>query len=293
MDQELKPPLSYEEQISLLRSRGLLITDDVFAEKILSHVNYYRLSAYSLGLRNNDVFNENITLDSIYELYQFDATFRYMLFELIEMIEITFRTKIAYHLAFKYDSLAYLNSDIFENELFHSRFLEDFEKEKNRQRDTAFVKHHIYKYSSRMPIWVATELFSFGMLSKFYSNMKDEDKKAIVASLDDGQNQYPVDTEYLKSWLLCLVNLRNICAHYGRIYNRNLNGVPKLHREHSNINRSKVFAALIVIKRLMYDKSKWEMFVINLMALLEEYTVVNLKFLGFPDNWEEILYDRR
>jgi abortive infection bacteriophage resistance protein len=290
LNANLKPPLSYKQQINLLRDRKLIISDDCFAETVLSHVNYYRFSAYSLGLRKDDIFKENTTFEHIHQLYQFDVNFRYMVLQLIEVIEITMRTKISYHFAFKYDCLAYLENTNFEDKDFHAKFLEDFEREKHRQRNAAFVKHHNEQYNGKMPVWVASELFSFGMLSQFYSNMKDEDKKEIAASLDDGVSSYPISPEYLKSWLRCLVDLRNICAHYGRIYNRNLTGYPKLYKEHSIIRKDRVFAVLLVIKRLLYDKSKWETFVIHLMALLEKYEAVNLSYIGFPDKWDEILY---
>ena len=131
----------------------------------MSHLNYYRFSAYSLGLRKNDLFKENTTFEHIYELYQFDVDFRYMVLHMIEVIEIMLRTKISYYLAFRYDSLSYLDSDNFENETYHVKFIEEFEKEKRRQRNSAFVKHHNNQYGGKMPIWVASELFSFGMLS--------------------------------------------------------------------------------------------------------------------------------
>ena len=48
---QTKPFKSYDEQIALLRERGLIITDDVYARDVLKRMNYYRFSAYSLTLR--------------------------------------------------------------------------------------------------------------------------------------------------------------------------------------------------------------------------------------------------
>lgn len=42
----LKSHLSYEEQIKLLKSRNLIVSNEQFALKKLQHLNYYRLSAY-------------------------------------------------------------------------------------------------------------------------------------------------------------------------------------------------------------------------------------------------------
>lgn len=44
-----------DEQIEILRSRGLTIEDEAEAKDFLLRNNYYRVSGYSLTLRKNDV----------------------------------------------------------------------------------------------------------------------------------------------------------------------------------------------------------------------------------------------
>ncbi|MEI0448117.1 hypothetical protein R4J03_13820 [Brachyspira intermedia] len=41
-----KPPLSIDEQLSLLKKRGLIINNYEFAKNVLSNLNYYSLSGY-------------------------------------------------------------------------------------------------------------------------------------------------------------------------------------------------------------------------------------------------------
>lgn len=43
---EIKEPKSFEEQIEILKERGLIIEGEEFAKFVLSNVNYYRLTAY-------------------------------------------------------------------------------------------------------------------------------------------------------------------------------------------------------------------------------------------------------
>ena len=43
-----------DEQIEILRSRGLTIEDETEAKDFLFRNNYYRISGYSLTLRKND-----------------------------------------------------------------------------------------------------------------------------------------------------------------------------------------------------------------------------------------------
>ena len=46
-----KPPLTFQEQLELLESRGLVVSDRALALRWLGRVNYYRLSAYLYPFR--------------------------------------------------------------------------------------------------------------------------------------------------------------------------------------------------------------------------------------------------
>ena len=90
-----------------------------------------------------------------------------------------------------------------------------------------------------------------------------------------------------------LSTLRNICAHYGRLYNRRLKITPKLFKadRKKGIRNDTVFANIHIIGRLSQGTREWQHFVTKLAALIEEYEVVKLRYLGFPKNWEDILRD--
>jgi abortive infection bacteriophage resistance protein len=150
-----KPALSLAAQVELLKSRGLIVNDTTKAIKILSAVNYYRLSAYSLGLRKDDIFFEGTTFEQIYQLYEFDTKLRHVLVSAIEIIEIKFRTKIAYYLAMEHDPMSYLDTSLFKDKIRHETFVAEFEREKERQKGTAFVKHYIDLYNGEMPMVIS------------------------------------------------------------------------------------------------------------------------------------------
>lgn len=61
----IKPPTTFEEQIEILKIRGLIIEDEDFAFRILRKINYYRLSSYSLSLKHNDEFFSGVTFSQI------------------------------------------------------------------------------------------------------------------------------------------------------------------------------------------------------------------------------------
>ena len=77
-----------EEQIEILRSRGLSIEDEAEAKDFLLRNNYYRVSGYSLTLRKNDVFAKSATFQNIEDIYNFDHEFRHIILHHIETIEV-------------------------------------------------------------------------------------------------------------------------------------------------------------------------------------------------------------
>ncbi|HHY43170.1 MAG TPA: hypothetical protein GX514_10070, partial [Thermoanaerobacterales bacterium] len=281
MSSFVKPPSTIQQQIELLKRRNLIIEDEEFAKHVLTHVSYYRLSGYSLTLRRNDIFYPGVTFNTIYEIYEFDKKLRYLLLDLVEIVEISFRTHIGYHLAHKYGPLCYTDSKYFEKEVYHKEFLSDLQKEIERNKQELFVKHHIEKYGGKFPIWVAVEILSFGTLSRLFNNMKKEDKNTI------SKTYYNFPAVYITTWLRSLVVLRNICAHYGRLYNRRFTITPKLGKKDKKlgIQNDKLFALVFILKYLIKDDNKWTSFLINLEALFETFDKVYPSLMGFPANW--------
>ncbi len=115
----------------------------------------------------------------------------------------------------------------------HEIIISNFEKERARQKNVPFVKHHDLRYLGHFPIWVAIELFTFGSLSSLYSILNWDDKRQI-ASL------YNAKPQYLSSWILSLVEIRNICAHYSRLYNMPLKQMPRLYLQSISVCTAKI-----------------------------------------------------
>lgn len=147
-----------------------------------------------------------------------------------------------------------------------------------------FITHHKEKYDGIFPIWVVIEVTSFSLLSKIYSNLKDDDQTSI-ASL------YSNNRFYIKNWLYALSTVRNICAHFGRLYNRHL----PIHFKLSKSDRKKVnsgnttFSAIFVMGKILDDVKLFHTLITNIAALIEEYNHMDIAQLGFPENWEDVL----
>lgn len=285
----LEPAMNIEEQIDNLKEIGLIIDDIEYAKSFLNDVSYFRLiKAYSLGLKpKNSDYYKGITFEEIVQLYLFNANFRQLLFAQIEKIEVNLRCRISNYFSIKYGVLGYKNADNFVNGIYYNDFVEDMEKEINRNSKAPFVKNFKTNYKNGdIPFYALVELFSFGTLSKFYKNMKNSDKKAIASSFGIGYT-------YLESWIENIAFVRNICAHYGRVYNVNLSKTPILYKQYiaDGISNLRVFATLLCMKHILKNDNHWKDFVDQIELLFEKYTSVKPKLMGFPNNWKELLLD--
>ncbi len=282
-----QPSMTIEEQVENLKSIGLIVKDEEYAKKILNDISYFRLiKAYSLNLKSkNGSYGDEVTFEQIVELYLFNANFRQIIFPEIEKIEINVRCRIANYFAEQYGVLGYLEADNFINPEYHQAFLDDMEEEIRRNLKAPFVKNFRDNYEGgNLPIYALVEVFSFGTLSKFYKNMKNSDKKVVARSFGVGYT-------YFESWLESISYVRNICAHYGRLYNAKLSKTPILYKEYSRagIGNNRIFGVLLCLKQLLKNDSHWNLFVDKMELLFEKYESVDIKTMGYPENWKEFL----
>ena len=246
---ELKPALTYEGQIEHLKNyHNLLVEDYDEAIRILKRVNYYRLSGYGIGLKeknNREKYIDGTSLETIYRLYLFDSKFKNLLIHTIEQIEIQLRAQLSSFLALKYGAECYRDAGNFtskqtkDGEEIHSKILLSFDDECKRQKNVPFVKHHFQKYDGHFPIWVAIDLFTFGNLCSLYDIMQNDDKTEIA-------KLYSTKPNYLGGWILSLVEVRNICAHYGRLYNLPLKQSPYLYKEYKRYRKCGINKTTII-----------------------------------------------
>ncbi len=282
-----QPPMTIDEQVENLKSIGLIVNDEEYAKKILNDISYFRLiKAYSLNLKSkNGEYNDKVTFEQIVELYLFNANFRQLIFPEIEKVEINVRCRLANYFAEQYGVLGYLEPDKFANPEYHKSFLDDIEEEIRRNAKAPFVKNFRENYEGgNLPIYALVEVFSFGTLSKFYKNMMNQDKKIVAKSFGIGYT-------YLESWLESISYIRNICAHYGRLYNAKMSKTPSLYKEYTQagIGNNRVFSVLLCLKHLLVNDRHWNLFVDKIEMLFDKYESVDIKTMGFPKNWKELL----
>lgn len=309
-----KLSLSIPEQAQLLLDKGLICNDRERLERYLSTIGYYRLKVYWLPYLSKDKqFLPNTTFDQILKLYIFDRKLRLLVAEALERIEVTLRAHWSNKLANNNNggSHAYMNPSFFRS-VKRLTYLQEFKelesklnslKPRNEKQKSPedFIQHYKDNYDSPLlpPIWGVTEIMTFGMLSRWFQITKDNvvEKESIIQWF--GMPTTPKDSfRYFESILHNLTLVRNICAHHGRLWDRQfVFSLPDkycavwMKGRFNDTNTKKLdnhlFNYLVVIEALLRaisPKTSWKN---RLMELLKTIEPGNYKKMGFPDNWQE------
>lgn len=293
-----KPPVTFSDQVARLKSRGLKFNIESNALLYLSNISYYRLRAYTYPFQDNSDDNHPfvvpVTFEQIIELYQFDRKLSHLVFNALEKIEIALRTQIIYQWAMTYGSHWQNIPSLYRKPVLFAKHINNLQEEINRSHET-FIEHYKNNYTTppEPPSWMSLEVSSFGLLSQIFCNLKKGKEKNAVAN-HFGLN----DISILENWMHCFSNIRNICAHHGRLWNRRLTAHIKLPTNPQNtfitnkrIYPYKLYSALCCIQYMLNIIVPTNGFKSELIELMQQCPFPQEKEMGFPDNWRsEILW---
>lgn len=307
MSEEVKPFLTINQQIQLLKNRGLIIPEDKLdlTKKFLLNNNYYRISGYTLTLRKDDKFYKNANIDNVVQIYEFDRRLRHIILTITEEIEVRVKSLIAYYHTKTYGAIGYQDINCFQclkdgkvdrnsvKEYLYIIHKAEMQK-KSMIESEAFLSHHIKNKKGVLPLWAYVEVMTISDISKLYSLLDISIQKDIARDFG-----YPHNTanEIVDNMLHSITILRNICAHGGRLYNRLFIRKPKLSTrqkvllrkdKEGNIIYDKLFSYILVLKSLSIP-SDFELLKNHLIDLCQTYGFVEMKYYGFPDNWKDVL----
>jgi abortive infection bacteriophage resistance protein len=289
-----KGAFTIPQHIEQLKQRGLIIDNGAIAAHYLTHVSYYRLAGYWWPMQSDKVthiFKPNSRFEDVISLYNFDRELRVLLFDVIEKIEISLRTKLIYHLSHEYDAWWFQKTELFIDVQALVQTLASMQEEIDRSKDI-FMKEHKKKYKDDLrfpPAWKTLELTSFGTLSKLYGNLKNTIQSKDTIAKEFGT----VNHTYLPSWLQSIAQIRNYCAHHSRLWNRNIPGTPKVLSKppHAWVSvvpteNQKLYLHLCVMRYLLNIIVPENSFSQKLNELLAKYPNVDPDALGFKQNWQ-------
>ena len=287
-----KPSLTFDQQVDLLISRGLVVRDKKSLLIHLKNVSYYRLSAYWYTFREaDDMLKPGTSFEIIWRRYTFDRQMRLLVMDAIERVEIAFRTQLTNIFTLKYGAFGHLNPNNLPK-ISYERWNDLIQKIRDEaiHSQERFVEHYQGKYTKEtdLPLWMAVELMTFGMLLTFFRGTESEIKRSVAAV-------YGISAEVLDSWLHCLNQVRNICAHHGRLWNKvlgikpaipRINKHPQWHRP-VEVRNEQIFAVFTLLRYLISYVAPLSRWPDRVEKLLLDYSDIPLKQMGFPENWKD------
>ena len=292
---ESKTFKTIEEQLDILRTRGLKIPDEELAKKFLMQNNYYRTSGYSLTLRKNDVFSPSATFQNIIDIYQFDHEFRHILLKYLENIEVKIKSIYAYEFSKLYGPVDYLNTAVFTDSSKHIKILAKAEEQKRyRLRHEAYLKHFVNDLKQTIPLWAYVDLLTIADISILYSISDLTVQKRVAERFGMHMS---INASLLESFMHRMTIVRNLCAHGGRLYNRIFEQKPCLNKQEKQLlirlpngefDNYHLYGFILIMKRLL-DAEDFSEMKTEIVAITKRYPFVRMKYYGFRDDWESVL----
>ena len=221
-----KRATTYDRQIELLRSRGVVINDEAKAKEYLSDIGYYRLGFYIHpfertyplldGRRRHEV-NDGTTIEGIVAFYYYNLDLRNILNRYLSRIEVAIRTTMVYELSNKYqdDPFWYVNPDVVDESFINDFRLKVYDR---TIRTKEPIRRHHRKYVGVFaPAWKTMEFTTFGNLEALYDNLRLSADKCLI-SRHFGEPAMGM----FKNYLSVIREVRNSCAHGNVIVGLNL-----------------------------------------------------------------------
>lgn len=302
----MKEHKTFNQQLTILRSRGMTVPTNGQPKRFLEQENYYNvINGYKdlFLARNADntiIIPEQYMIgthfDELKSLFLFDRDLRILFLEYILIFENSFKTTLAYEFSKKYKKMnSYLDINNYisnepKNVLNQISILTKTIHEKVDKRGA--VKHYIEEHG-HVPLWVLVNYLTIGNLSHLYGVLKDSDKNTIAKFYADkfckqnscASNNFKLSSKEFSSGLKVVNLVRNICAHDERLYNHNYGAVSI-----SNIARflnypvrdnSRLIVAILFLK-IVLDKKYFIQFKKKLLKLFSKYNG-NFSTVKFED----------
>lgn len=289
-----KPPRTPEYLAHKLIQSGLQGISESELTEVFQSINYYKLRGYAYPYQENSLetapFLPNVQWSCIWSDYIFDLKLRTLLFSSISFIETALKTRLTL-VSLTTGILWYKNNRLFRSQRAFAADLEFLQKDWKRASEE-FKNHYLSKYpeSPEPPAWMIFETSSFGPISKFFKNMKPQlpEKENICNYFGFDK----ADADKLATWFQNINIVRNICAHHGRLYSRQLTTAPhfivpyKGRWVSSWPNPNRIYATICIVKNFLDICNKKNSFASDIRGLVQMLRPEQLPSLGFPKNWE-------
>ncbi|MFM1539112.1 Abi family protein [Helcococcus bovis] len=262
-----------EEQINILKSRGLVIENEEYAKDILLRYNYYKIinGTYKFLIdKETNMYKKGTNFNDLVDLHEFDKELKKILISAMLEIERISRSIISYKFVEKYPQPgAYLNPKNYDSKDIEyvniniermQESIQKFEEEKNYNRS---IKYYLSKYNS-VPFWFIVNFMTFGNIINIYDTfdyslkekIADEFQKFVEENIEKNIDGHLTPSQ-LESFLKNAKDIRNICAHDNLILDFEFNTIEYFSVIHEVYNikpsdkRNRLFDTVVVLQALL------------------------------------------
>lgn len=241
-----KPHATAAQRVAHLRARGLVVARPNVAARKIDMIGYERLRIYFLSRRQLSIlpdrpFVPGTTYKDILRLYECDRLLREACFAAVGQFELLFRNSVSEALSDAFGSHPYYEIAAFRDAAANLQAIQSFAKVYDQSRDQR-AKHYRQTYAppALPPIWTMKEFLTFGATSRIFQCLEGTLRTKVAAEFGVASDQTFIN------WLECLVDLRNMCAHHDRLFNRSFQKQPsRLRRANVPIARPNKLKAIL------------------------------------------------
>lgn len=270
----------------------MLMEDERKVESYLLNIGYHRLSAYIYPFykspKSDLKLKEGTNFEQVLTLYRFDKKLRILLFNEIEKIEVAIRSVLANIGCQELDDRYWITKpEYFANADKFNQTLAVIDKELTSSKEDYiedFRRNYVENYP---PAWMITEMLSFGNLNYIYSNVASNQLMKRIAEY------FGLKPQVFTSWLTVLANLRNMCCHHARVWNRDFMLKPAEPRKTKyawigtlKMDKKRIYYRLCIIRYFLSSISPNNNFNEKLLELLTNFPSVDIAAMGFNKEWK-------
>lgn len=230
-------------------------------------------------------FADGTRFDEIVNAYKFDKQLRALVMEYLERIEVALRAKMTNHYSAAHGFFWYANRTLFADKVVFATILNGIDEEFKALKEL-FLKSYKRKYTteSRPPSQMALETLLFGKLVCLFKALTTDDLKLQITE------EFGLPPSILETWFIWLSNLRNVCAHHARLWNRTMSAerpiMPNRKKNKFSVDmpentNTTMYGATALINRLLHAFNPANSFVQQVETLIRNYQV-DATLMGFP-----------
>lgn len=289
----MKEHKTFNQQLTILRNRGVVVPTNGKPKRFLEQENYYNVvngykDLFLIKDSNNlpvepELYQEGTHFNELKALFLFDRELRILLLKYLLIFENSIKTTVAYEFSKKYPRKnAYLDiANFVDND--PKKVLQQISILTKTIHDkvdrTGAIKHYIEEHGE-VPLWVLVNFLTMGNIANFYNILTDSTKNIIAKFYTDKyrtqnkDNTFRLSSADLSACLKVANLVRNICAHDERLYNVNLRNVRISQiANHFGIRRydNKRFIVLILFLKIVLDKKDFQRLYKALRNLFNQY----------------------